>query len=379
MTKPRIIAFYLPQYHPIPENDEWWGKGFTDWSNVVRGKPRFVGHYQPHLPADLGFYDLRQEETRIAQAELASEYGISGFCYHHYWFNGKMLLERPFNEVLSSGKPDFPFCLCWANENWTRRWDGLEKEILMEQNYDEYNPQEHMQWLGKAFSDKRYIRINERPLFLIYNTAGIPDTANKIITWRRLVKEKGFPDLYLCAVKSIHNKLNDDEIINLGFDAIVEFMPPHYFELPRREVLTLPKYIIYSIINKLITILRLEGKLKKLPVTSVYSYKAMVNKIIKKPKSAYKTFYCVIPGWDNSPRTKNSVVIQNNDSEIYKKWFEKTFEKIMNNSPEEQIVFINAWNEWAEGCHLEPDLRNGRKFLDATLQVVNKWKIKPNS
>ncbi|MGH2575553.1 MAG: glycoside hydrolase family 99-like domain-containing protein, partial [Ignavibacteria bacterium] len=316
MSKPRILAFYLPQYYPIPENDEWWGKGFTDWINVAKGKPRFLGHHQPHLPSELGFYDLRLEETRIAQAKLAAEYGITGFCYHHYWFNSKILLEKPFNEVLQSGKPNFPFCLCWANENWTRRWDGLEQEILIEQDYEKYNPEQHIKWLEKAFSDKRYIRIDGKPLFLIYKTDSIPDLRNKVLAWRQIIRGKGYPDLYLGSVKSIHNKLSDAEVINLGFDAVVDFIPNNR-DLPRRKALHLPKNSIYSLINKLIVSLRLEGKIKKLPVTFVYSYKAMVDKIIKKPKRNYKTFPCIIPGWDNSARRKYASVIQNDDTEIY--------------------------------------------------------------
>ena len=171
----RFLAFYLPQFHPIPENDEWWGPGFTDWTNVVRARPLVRGHYQPHVPADLGFYDLRLAEARAAQAAMAAEYGIDGFCYYHYWFDGRRLLERPFDEVLRSGQPDFPFCLCWANENWTRRWSGRDGEVLVRQTYSERDDLTHIRWLAEAFSDPRYLRIRGRPVFLVYRAASIPD------------------------------------------------------------------------------------------------------------------------------------------------------------------------------------------------------------
>ncbi|HEY3251747.1 MAG TPA: glycoside hydrolase family 99-like domain-containing protein [Ignavibacteria bacterium] len=375
MPKQRIIAFYLPQYHAITENDEWWGKGFTDWINVVRGKPRFRGHYQPHLPADLGFYDLRHQETRIAQSELARAYGITGFCYHHYWFNGKMLLEKPFNEVLASGKPDFPFCLCWANENWTRRWDGLDNEILMKQNYDEYDPEMHMSWLVKAFSDKRYIQVDGKPLFLIYNTADIQDLSSKISIWRKTAKKSGFENLYLCSVNSVHNRMSDTESINLGFDALVDFIP-NMETLKFKKKTYLPKYFLYLLINKLIILLRLENKVNTLPLTSVFSYKAIANHKMNKQFNNYKILPCVIPSWDNSARKKISNVIQNEDPILYQKWLNAALKSVGHYSAEEQIVFINAWNEWAEGCHLEPDLKNGRKFLEATLNALKDYKCK---
>src|SRR5215467_8332153 len=171
----RLIAFYLPQFHPISGNDQWWGKGFTEWRNVVRGRPLFPGHYQPHLPADLGFYDLRVPEIRQAQADLAQEYGIHGFCYYHYWFNGRRLLQRPFEEILASGKPDFPFCLCWANENWTRTWDGGDDQILLAQNYSDEDDLTHIKSLIPAFRDKRYIRVNGKPVLLVYRTTSLPN------------------------------------------------------------------------------------------------------------------------------------------------------------------------------------------------------------
>jgi lipopolysaccharide biosynthesis protein len=180
----RFIAFYLPQYHPIPENDEWWGRGFTEWMNVSRAKPLFDGHYQPHLPAKLGFYDLRVPEVRQAQADLARRHGIEGFCYWHYWFEGKRLLERPFNEVLSSGQPDFPFCLAWANETWSRRWLGEDKDILQEQTYSLEDDLDHITWLMEAFADPRYIRVHGRPLFLIYKPFDLPDPERTTETFR---------------------------------------------------------------------------------------------------------------------------------------------------------------------------------------------------
>jgi lipopolysaccharide biosynthesis protein len=371
ISKPRIIAFYLPQYHPIPENDNWWGKGFTEWINVAKAKPRFWGHQQPHIPADLGFYDLRLEDVRIAQAEMAKEYGIEGFCYYHYWFNGKMLLEKPFNDVLNSGKPDLPFCLCWANENWTRRWDGLEDEILMKQNYDEYDSETHILWLEKAFSDKRYIRVNNKPLFLIYRADSIPNLEERIVLWRKKIKEKGFEDIFLCSVKSFHNKLSEDEIIKMGFDALIEFYPGND-SLPHLKLSSLPRFYLFAFINKLITILGLVNNIKKLPITLVYSYESMVNNIINRQKYKNKTFPCVIPNWDNTARKRWSTVIQNKNLEIYKKWIDHAFDNIENNPEDEQLIFINAWNEWAEGCHLEPDLRNGKKYLKATLDAKQK-------
>ena len=180
----RLIAFYLPQYHPIPENDEWWGKGFTDWRNVARAKPLFRGHPQPHLPGELGCYDLRDSRARAAQAALAREHGISGFCYYHYWFSGKRLLERPFQEVLSSRKPDFPFCLCWANENWTRAWDGRNQEIIVEQTYSHEDDRAHIRTLVPAFRDDRYIRIHGKPLFLVYRAEDLPEPARTAAIWR---------------------------------------------------------------------------------------------------------------------------------------------------------------------------------------------------
>ena len=193
----RPIAIHLPQFHPIKENDSWWGKGFTEWRNVAKAKPLFEGHYQPHIPADLGYYDLRLNEVREQQAEMARHYGIEGFCYYHYWFNGKRVLERPVNEIFESGKPDFPFMLCWANENWTRRWDGMENDILLEQKYSEEDDENHIEYLIQFFKDPRYIRVNNKPVIIIYKTFLLPDPRKTADTWRRMAAKYGL-ELYIC-------------------------------------------------------------------------------------------------------------------------------------------------------------------------------------
>jgi hypothetical protein len=281
-----------------------------------------------------------------------------------------MLLEKPFNEVLSSKKPEFPFCLCWANENWTRRWDGLESEILMEQNYALYDNEQHINWLSKAFKDDRYIKVNNKPLFLIYNASGIPDLKSRINEWRDLIRKNGFNDLYLCSVKSIHNRISDLEAIELGFDAVVEFIPSSEIAIPRK-LSGLPRYYIFKIINTLIEVFKLGKYFKKLPLTMIHNYKKFAEMNINKNKYTIKTFPCVIPSWDNSARKRISASIQNDDPEIFKKWLINSISRVENNDDEEKIVFINAWNEWAEGCHLEPDLKNGRKFLNAVSEVLN--------
>ncbi len=362
----RVIAFYLPQYYPIPENDKWWGQGFTDWINVVRAKPRFRGHHQPHIPADLGFYDLRLEETRIAQARMAAEYGIGGFCYYHYWFNGKMLLDRPFNDVLQSGRPDFPFCLCWANENWTRAWDGKDQLVLMEQQYAEYDPGEHAKWLQMAFSDRRYIKINGKPLFLIYRPGDIPGIHDTLSLWHDILREDGYPGLYACAVRSSRNRLSVAEMGELGFDAVVEFQPdPRDF--PKRY---LPKHLVMKCARYILNILGLYEAFSRVTVTNTVSYRRMVERILRKTGTDGTVFPCVMPSWDNSPRRSAAYVIQNDDPRLYRDWLVNAIGRVQSYAEDEQIVFINAWNEWAEGCHLEPDLQSGRKFLEATGEAL---------
>lgn len=349
------IAFHLPQYHPIPENDEWWGKGFTEWRNVCKAKPLFAGHNQPHIPADLGFYDLRLAEARIAQADLAREYGIRGFCYYHYWFNGKRLLEQPVEEILSSGKPDFPFCLCWANENWTRRWDGKDTEILIEQIYSEEDDRTHIKDLFRFFRDPRYIRVNGKPLFLVYRTENMPDAAKTAAIWREEAFKAGIGELYLVRVESI-GSVNPFEI---GFDAAVEFAPDWErlgpvarsftsFEKGAPEVIEIPDEVC--------------------SVNYTRSYFELMRNMIEKPKPLYPWFRCITPSWDNSARrSENAVILTGSSPQLYQEWLEAAVRAtVVTNIPNERLVFINAWNEWAEGNHLEPCLKWGRAYLEAT-------------
>jgi hypothetical protein len=339
--KARLIAFYLPQFHPIPENDEWWGKGFTEWTNVARARPLFRGHYQPHLPADLGFYDLRLPETRQAQADLAREYGIHGFCYYHYWFNGKQLLERPFTEVLASGRPDFPFCLCWANENWTRRWDGHDEEILVAQEYCEEDDKDHIRWLADAFRDERYIRVGGKPLFLVYRVNELPDPLRTASVWREGARRRGVGEIFLCRVESFAGERDDPA--KIGFDASVEFQPDwcHF------------------------------GTARHRGANDVYDYASVVERMLRKEPPEYTRFPCVMPSWDNAARRRNgATILHGSTPQLYQKWLTSVLRTAEHGKGSDGIVFINAWNEWAEGNHLEPCQRWGRGYLEATREAL---------
>lgn len=371
----KIIAFYLPQYHSIPENDEWWGRGFTDWWNVKNAKPLYRDHFQPHIPINSFYYDLGNIETIIEQSNLAFSYGIDGFCYYHYWFNGKLLLEKPFNSVMESDKVNLPFCLCWANENWTRRWDGKEREILIAQDYQLYDHKAHFNWLLRPFSDKRYITVEGKPLFLIYFPSAIKNIATIVDDWKRMAKKNGLNGLYICAVHSHKNMLRYDKAKEKGFDAVIEFNP-NISNLPSRNIDNFMKYLSPRIINKLVDILALPVRPAK--VINIFSYDKYVKKVInttdKKGKYNIDVFPCVFPSWDNSPRHKNNpIIIQNDSGELFKKWLLYEWQRISKYEKEKIILFVNAWNEWAEGCHLEPDIRNGYKYLEAIKEV--KWYV----
>jgi glycosyltransferase involved in cell wall biosynthesis len=343
----RLIAFYLPQFHPILENDAWWGEGFTEWTNVAKAQPLFPGHYQPRLPADLGFYDLRLPEIRKEQADLAREYGIHGFCYYHYWFHGKRLLERPFGEVLHSGEPDFPFCLCWANEPWSRRWDGRPRDVLQPQSYSEEDDVAHISWLMPALRDPRAIKIEGKPVFMVYQARDLPEPARTAETWRREVRKAGLEDIYLITVETGWDAGWD--ATQEGFDAKVLFMPQ--FSILR----TTPRIPVPAKEN-----------------LQVYDYQRAWPILADPEPVPYTRYDTVFPSWDNSARAGNdAVVVHNSTPEAYEQWLRHAVARAQQRPPDQRVVFINAWNEWAEGAHLEPDLRHGHAYLEATSRATD--------
>lgn len=368
----RVICFYLPQFHPIPENDQWWGKGFTEWTNVRTAKPRYEGHYQPHVPGQLGYYDLGEEEARIAQAVLATHYGIYGFCYYHYWFSGRRLLNRPLDEMLGSGMPKFPFCLCWANESWSRTWSGRDHELLIRQEYSATDHQAHIAWLTEVFQDGRYIRIGDRPLLLIYRPESIPNVASVLAEWRRYCARKLSIEPYFCAVNTGFTTSDSQSHIAAGFDAVVDFNP-------NRKIFpaaTNTTGRLVSLARKVLPgawydVLRDSQWLGKQRLNTVVDYSAYVDTVLSREVAqTIVTFPCVFPSWDNSARRTAATIIENHDASEYARWLDAALQQVSMYPDDSRLVFVNAWNEWAEGCHLEPDSRHGLAFLEATRKCL---------
>lgn len=352
----RLIAFYLPQFHPIPENDAWWGRGFTEWSNTSTVQPRFRGHYQPHLPADLGFYDLRLPEVRAAQADLARQYGIYGFCYYHYWFHGRRLLERPFSEVLATGQPDFPFCLCWANESWNRAWDGSDSEPLIQQTYSAADDLSHIRSLIPAFLDRRYVRVNGRPLYLVWRASQLPDPITTTDRWRNEAAKAGL-ELLLCRVES-HDR-GGDPPGDIGFDLSLRFHPGGS--------------LMEKLIRKNETSLRarLRAYFPDNNSDIVYDYAGYAQMAMAEPRSGYPLLESVFPSWDNSARRRRRArIFVNSTPELYQVWLRETIKRSTTFADGSRLAFIVAWNEWAEGNHLEPCQRWGHSYLRATRQAL---------
>jgi lipopolysaccharide biosynthesis protein len=350
--RPSLIAFYLPQFHPIPENDSWWGRGFTEWSNVTKARPLFPGHYQPKLPADLGFYDLRVPETRAAQAELARAYGLSAFCYWHYWFAGRRILERPFTEVLRSGEPQFPFCLAWANQAWSGIWHGNPDRILIEQRYP--GPEDdtrHFYAVVDAFLDSRYFKVDDKPLFYVYEPSLMPEPKRFTDTWRELAHRTGLRGLHFVAQVYDTSPWNPSDH---GFDAVViQSLPPllteSSWDRPRLRLRTITR------------------RLRRWP--TVYSYRKVLSSLIPEPPPTLVSYPCVVPNWDNTPRSGvNGLVLHDARPEYFGLLLRAAFARIpqrTSSAGQRPLVFIKSWNEWAEGNYLEPDRQFGHGYLQA--------------
>lgn len=340
----RPIAIYLPQYHPIPENDKAWGEGFTEWTNVKKAKPLFEEHYQPHVPhEDIGYYDLRNPNVLIKQAQIAEQYGIYGFAFYHYWFNGQLLLNTPLENMLKLKEPNFPFLYIWANENWTKRWDGRDNEIIIKQNFSLEDDLKHIKYLCEnVFCDSRYIRIDNKPVFAIYRTELFPDIAVTAKVWKEKVKEYGFDDLYLVRVENFIKNINPEDI---GFDAAMEFAPNFHLH---------------------------QAKLPSNSNLQLFDYKEVVKRQLVDTVQSYPRYKTIFPIWDNTARKKeNGTVYLNTSLEAFRLSLRETIKYTKHNFKEnQQYLFINAWNEWAEGCHIEPDMIHGYSFLETIQEEV---------
>ncbi|WP_137819732.1 glycoside hydrolase family 99-like domain-containing protein [Pseudomonas sp. 2FG] len=349
-SKPvKLICFYLPQFHPIAENNAWWGEGFTEWTNVQPAQPQFAGHYQPHVPAELGYYSLLDSAVQRRQTELAKLYGIEGFCFYFYWFGGKRLLETPIENYLKDASLDLPFCLCWANENWSRRWDGLDSEILIDQQHSPEDDLAFIAHVAQYMRDARYIRIDGKPLLLVYRPSLLPSAKETAERWRTWCRANGIGEIYLAYTQSFETV----DPAKYGFDAAIEF-PPNNSAPP-------------NITNSVTPLNEDFG-------ATVYDWRVFVERSEKYQQPDYKLFRSVCPAWDNTARRKNrSTVFLNSTPSLYRRWLENAIQDTeqRHDNPDEQLIFVNAWNEWAEGAHLEPDAHYGYAYLQATRDALS--------
>ncbi|RZI59244.1 MAG: lipopolysaccharide biosynthesis protein [Rubrivivax sp.] len=350
----RVIALYLPQYHPTPENDAWWGRGFTEWRNVAKAKPLYPGHQQPKLPADLGYYDLRVAETRAAQADMARAHGIEAFCYYHYWFGGREMLERPFNEVLAAGDPDFPFCLCWANESWTGVWAGQPRQTLLEQVYP--GPEDHaahFEHLLPAFRDARYLRVDGKPVFFIYRPMQIAEREQFIAQWQDLARQAGLGGFYFIGV---NHRQQPWDPRTAGFDgAVAHRLPDTRPWISRRDPARWLRYKMQA--------------WRGWP--TVHRYEEVMREPVVDHVPGADVFPTVFPNWDTTARhgTRGNV-IEGCDPELFAGQVRRAVDMLRDRPLDKRLLIVKSWNEWAEGNYLEPDQVTGMGYLEALRREI---------
>jgi hypothetical protein len=384
----RLIAFYLPQFHPIPENDQWWGKGFTEWTNVAKARPLFRGHYQPHVPADLGFYDLRVPEVRAAQAALARAAGIEGFCYWHYWFEGRRILERPFNEVLRSGDPDFPFCLGWANHSWTGIWHGAPNKTLIQQTYPgRADYERHFHAVLVAFHDPRYIRVRGKPVFVICNPRALPQPLDLTDFWQELALKHGLPGIHFVANVGYNEQpyphASNGFAAAIAYDSLgVNFVNAwqrarRWYQARDGQSGLLPPVLSHS--RVVWRAIRLKGKKQIRPwlalPPNVIDYKEAMLYFLDHATAEVDCYPCVFPNWDNSPRAGlRGTILHQSTPELFRRPLRQALRLVADRPFEDRLVFVKSWNEWAEGNYLEPDLRFGHQYLEVVREeVTESW------
>lgn len=367
--KPKVIAFFLPQYHPIKENNEWFGEGFTEWTLVAKSKPLYKGHVQPKIPADLGFYDLRLPDVRAKQAELAKEAGISAFCYYHYWFgNGKQLLERPINEVVKLGEPNFPFCLCWANHSWYKKqWNpqssSLDQTLLMEQTYPgEEDIVNHFNSLLPIFKDKRYFKIEGKLAFVVYNVVDMPDYELLKSTWNRMAKENGLPEFFFITYTKVVADL-DKKPYNTSDANILALISNVQFKQKYNKI-----HYAFNAIKERIS------KIFNYPIL-LYSYKDASKYFLDDACKRENVYPVIVSNWDYTPRRGvGGLIFKDSTPELFKTHVLEAFDLIKDKAEEQQIVFLKSWNEWGEGNYMEPDQQYGKGFIRSLRDAIEKVK-----